>query len=93
MDYYADSSITEIGITIKNDLGYDVTGVFMTASGCTIPSSILSNLRNLHQFSFAADGCSITGGQKYFGNINISFTNADTLISHKSQGSLITKVS
>lgn len=92
VDHYADSSVSEIGVTLKNSLGYDATTVSVIASGCTT-SSTLASFKNGQQYTFQPQGCSITSGQKYSGGINVTFTNLDTQVTHKLQGTLITKVS
>jgi len=91
LDHYAESSISEIGIVLKNSLGYDVKSVSVTASGCTT-SATLATFKNGATNTFAPSGCSITSGQRYSGQINFSYTNMDTDLTHNLQGTLITKI-
>ncbi|MBI1935513.1 hypothetical protein HYS31_03655 [Candidatus Woesearchaeota archaeon] len=80
----------EVSVTLKNSLGYDTTSVTVTASDCTSAAS-QPTFKNAEQRTFTASGCSISG-QKYNGQVNVTFTNADTSISHTFQGSVITRV-
>ena len=91
LDNYADSSVSEIGVTLKNSLGYDIASVSVTAGGCTT-SSLLSSFKNGQQYTFQPQGCAIISGQKYSGQVNITFTNSDTQVTHVFQGTLITKI-
>lgn len=92
LDSYAESAVLEVGVTLKNSLGYDVTGVSVIASGCTTPA-LLAKFSNGQQYTFAPQECNIVSGQKYSGQFNITFTNSETGITHKFQGRMTMKVS
>lgn len=81
----------EVNVVLKNSLGYDMTSVSVTASRCTGTAS-QSLLTNGGQKTFTPNGCTLVSGQKYNGELNVSYTNADTGISHKMQGTITTKV-
>lgn len=82
----------EVTVTLKNSLGYDTTSVTVRASGCTSASSTQPTFRNGASQTFLASGCTLTSGQKYSGQLNVTYTNADTSISHTAQGNVITRV-
>jgi len=82
----------EVSATLKNSLGYDTATVILTASGCTSASPTQPTFRNGEQRTFTASGCTVTSGQKYSGQINVTYTNADTGLTHKMQGSIIVRV-
>lgn len=89
LDHLASGSA--ILVTLKNSLGYDITSVTVRASGCTTADS-QAKFRNEEQREFTPSGCSLTNGQKYNGQINVSYTNTDTGISHTAQGTITTRV-
>ena len=91
LDQLASGVDQAILVTIKNNLGHDITGISVIATGCTVADS-QSSLRNGQTVEFTPSGCAVTAGQKYNGQVNITYTNADTGITHKKQGTLITKV-
>lgn len=83
-----------VAVSIKNSLGYDITNVRMSASDCRDNSDTLSLIKNgATDGTFSATYCFITAGQKYNGQVNITFTNAETGITHNFQGRVSTKVS
>lgn len=81
----------EIDFNLKNSLGYDLTSVTVRASGCTTAAS-QPTFKNGEQRTFTPSGCSFTINQRYSGQINVTYTNADTGISHTAQGTVIAKV-
>lgn len=91
LDHLASGVDQAILVTVKNNLGHDITGISVIATGCTVEDSQQS-LINEHFIEFTPSGCALTAGQKYNGDVNITYTNADTGITHKKQGTLITKV-
>src|SRR3989338_937277 len=68
----------EIEVSFRNDLGYDITSVTVRASGCTTSASVTSIKNGASPSTVNIQDCSFTIGQKYSGQINVSFTNADT---------------
>ncbi len=91
LDQAAYSSIQEIDVNIKNSLGVDITSITVDIAGCTSSFSTPS-LKNGASVTAAPTSCTLTAGQKYSGQINFTYTNPDTGISHKLQGTLIMKV-
>ena len=93
LDHLASAAPQDMSIlvTVKNNLGYDITGISVIATGCT-GADLQSLLRNGQTIEFTPSSCTLTVGQKYNGDINITYTNADTGITHKMRGTLITKI-
>jgi len=81
-----------IAIAITNSLGYDMINVQVAATGCTSGGSegIIKNGED--SITLLATGCTLTSGQKYSGDFNITYTNAETLITHTAQGLLRSRV-
>ena len=92
LDHVAYASISEIDVTLKNGLGYDLNSVSVKASGCTTPDNQAS-LKNGNQFTFAPSGCTLASGKKYSGQLNVTFTNTETGVTHTFRGTITTKVS
>lgn len=91
LDQIASSTDLAIGVTLKNSLGYDLSSATVRASGCTNADN-QGTMRNGDQRTFTPSGCSLISGQKYSGQLNVTYTNAETGISHTSQGTITTKV-
>lgn len=91
LDHLASGADGAILVTLQNSLGYDITTITVKMSGCTTADS-QARLNNGGKLEFTPSGCSITSGQKYSGQLNVSFTNFDTGVSHTLQGTLTTKV-
>ena len=91
LDQAAYASIGEIDVNLRNALGVDATSVRVAISGCTSSFSTPS-LKNGASVTAAPTSCTLTAGQKYSGQINVTFTNADTGVTHKLQGNVLTKV-
>ena len=81
-----------ITVSIKNSLGYDISNVVFKASSCTDTDSISSIKNGQDPVQLSATSCTISSGGKYSGEINVSYTNADTGIAHTSRGSMTTRV-
>ncbi len=88
---YAGPGAAEIDFTLKNNLGYDLASVSVTASGCT-SAATQPTFKNDEQRTFTPSGCLFTIGQKYSGQLNVTYTNTNTGISHAAQGTIITNV-
>ena len=83
---------SEVSITIRNSVGYDMSNIIMRASSCTSASSTYPLLRNGEDpKSFTASGCTFTG-RKYSGQVNVTYTNAATRITRIAQGSITVRV-
>jgi len=81
----------ELYIVIRNGLGYGMETVSIAASDCT-SGTTESLIKNGKSQILTATGCTVTTGEKYKGDINITYTNADTTLEHVSRGSLTTRV-
>ena len=75
-----------ITIVLRNGMGFDATGVSVTASGCTAAGT--GTITNGEKANFGPSGCTLTSGSKYSGDVNVTYTNADTSLTHKVQGSI-----
>src|SRR3989344_731683 len=91
LDQAAYSSIDEIDVNLKNSLGMDITRITVDITGCTSSFSTPS-LKNGGSVIAAPTGCTLTACQKYTGQINVSYSNSDTGVNHKIQGTLSMKV-
>ena len=79
-------------ISFKNSLGYGIKDVQIAASYCTGGTSegLIKNGEISRVLS--ATGCTLTVGEKYSGEINITYTNADSGLTHVIKGSMTTRV-
>ena len=82
---------TTVNVVLRNGLGFDLEDVKIAVSGCTdSPTALLSNGA---QATFTATVCGLTSGNKYSGDVNVTYRNVDTTLTHKVQGSLTGRVS
>jgi len=81
-----------ITVSIRNSLGYDISNVVFKASDCTDTDSVSLIKNGQDPVQLSATSCTITSGGKYSGEINVSYTNADTGIAHTTKGSINTRV-
>ena len=81
---------TTVNVVLRNGLGFDLSGVTIAVSGCTSPAGVA--LGNGAQATFTATACGLTSGNKYSGDVNVSYTNVDTTLTHKVVGSLTGRV-
>ena len=93
-DHKADASAGangQVTVVLRNGMGFDTTAVGVYVSGCT--ESTGNALSNGAQSNFVLDCAAgtLTGGSKYSGDVNVSYTNADSGIDHTVQGSLTTR--
>ena len=84
-------------IVLRNGLGFDTTGVTIGVSGCTSP--VATTLSNGEQKQLIATSCKqvdgvtpIAAGSKFSGDVNVSYINADTTLTHKVQGTITARV-
>ena len=87
-DFTLNGGTNQLTVALRNGLGFDATGVGIYASGCT--ASTGNTLSNGQQNSFPLTCASgtLTSGSKYNGDLNVTYTNSDTGLSHKVQGSI-----
>jgi len=90
-DFKIDGNANEVTIVLRNGLGFDLTGVVAGVEGCTDPAA--QALSNGGQQTFIATACiGLTGGSKYNGDFNVTYTNSDTSLAHKIQGTITGRV-
>ncbi|MBW2976407.1 hypothetical protein KY347_03100 [Candidatus Woesearchaeota archaeon] len=89
-DFKVDGTADTISVVLRNGMGFDATDVTVAVSGCTSPAAI--TLPNGDQQTFIATACGLSSGTKFSGDVNVSYTNADTSLSHIAQGTLTGRV-
>src|SRR3989344_6117725 len=77
-----------VDVILRNGMGFDATSITVAVGGCTTADSTPSTLSNGAQDSWTATSCTATGGSKFTGVLNVTYTNSDTSLSHKTQGSI-----
>jgi len=83
------ATATSLVIYVKNSLGYDLTVDAVKAQQCTALGS-QGALSNGQSATYTLT-C-VNTGSKYNGDVNISYTNTDTGVSHTNQGEVTTKI-
>ena len=81
-----------ITISIRNSLGYDISNVVFKANRCIDTDSVSLIKNGQDSVQLSATTCAITSGSKYSGEINLTYSNADTGITHTARGSMNLKV-
>lgn len=84
-----------VTVVLRNGLGFDVSNVVVSASGCT--STAANTLNNGEQKPFAPTPCSLdadasiklVSGSKYNGQVNVTYRNIDSSLDHKVQGNIL----
>jgi hypothetical protein len=79
---------TTVDVVLRNGLGFDVESISVTASDCTTADTTPATIANGAQATYQVSGCSITSGGKYSGDLNVTYTNAETSLQHKVQGTI-----
>jgi hypothetical protein len=82
----------ELYIVIRNGLGFDMESVSVAASDCTGGTTETIIRNGGDPVTLTATGCTITSGNKYTGDINITYDNAESGLGHVSRGTLSTRV-
>lgn len=100
LDHKAVGSGTFAGLTvfIQNSLGNDIDTLVVGAGGCgnypgtagstSTKGQILSNGDQANIFI----PCNFISTSKYSGQLNVSYRNVDTTISHNNVGSIVTRI-
>jgi len=93
-DHKADASAGangQVTIVLRNGMGFDTTAVGVYVSGCT--ESTGNTLANGAQGTYTLDcaATTLTSGSKYSADVNVSYINSDSGVSHTVQGSLTTR--
>jgi len=79
----------EVYVTLKNNLGYTINTVWLRASSCTSGTSEAS-INGGQSFVLTATGCTVYYGEQYTGQFNVTYSNANSGIVHKSVGLIST---
>ena len=85
-DFRLDSAADSITIALRNGLGFDIDPITIEVADCTSPTT--TTLNNGEEKLFIATLCGLSGGSKYSGSFNVSYTNKETTLPHKIQGSI-----
>ena len=85
-DFKIDGSAQTVTVILRNGLGFDATNVIVSVTGCTDTAATI--LANDAQAQIVGTSCALTSGTKFSGDINITYTSADSLVIHKVQGSI-----
>jgi hypothetical protein len=85
-----------VQVAIQNSLGFEMTSATATlstsAGNCTLSGGAV-NLTNGEQTTLAFSGCAVgQSGSKFNAVLDISYTNADTGLTHTASGTLVAKV-
>ena len=86
-DFKVDAGTSTVTVVLRNGLGFDIDTISVEADKCTTPAT--GSLANGKQSQFAVTGCTLTSGNKYSGDVNVTYTNIDTGLTHKIQGTII----
>lgn len=83
------ASATGVSLALRNALGYDVNSVVVAVGGCGASSTTTFSNGEQKTITIA---CTLVSGNKLNADVNVSYNNVDSTLSHKVQGSIITKV-
>jgi hypothetical protein len=90
-----DSQVTETEATLvlQNAIGFDMStvSVQLDTGGCTAATA--ASLANADKATFTLTGCTFTGGSRAKTNINMTYTNVDSSLTHSLMGQLTKTVS
>jgi len=93
IDSKAESGTSQLQLNIKQGTGKDLINLTISASDCINPAVIDEFIKGDRQ-TFIISGCSSwIDGQKYYGDINITYTDIYSGLYHTAFGSVVTKVS
>ena len=90
IDHKVDGTASTLIVVIQNALGYDISGVSVSATGCT-PDADPATLANGARGTYIVTLCGFSG-TKYSGDLTVDYTIAETGLTHKNKGSVVTKV-
>ena len=85
---------TQATLVIKNGYGSDITITNVAVEGCGDASPVGATLANGAQNTYSVTcGASLgAGGSKFSGSVNITYLNADSGLTRKNIGNIVTKV-
>ena len=90
VDFNIDSG--NVNVVLRNGIGFDLDDVYVSVTGCTNSAETGVSLSNGGQATFTATTCGLTSGNKFSGDVNVSYTNRDTTLTHRVQGSMTGRV-
>jgi len=90
VDFNIDSA--NVNVVLRNGIGFDLDDVYVSVTGCTDSATTGVSLSNGGQATFTATTCGLTAGNKFSGDVNVSYTNRDTTLTHRVQGSMTGRV-
>ena len=82
----------QIKVVLRNGMGFDATGVGVYAAGCTPTTGNTLNNGQNPTFTLNCAAGTLNSGSKYNGQVNVTYTNADTGLGHKVQGTITGRV-
>mgnify|MGYP001569085094 CR=1 FL=1 len=82
---------SEIDIQIRNSLGFDISNYRVAATGCQEDVTI-SVIKNGAATTSTNHDCTFVVGDRYVGELNVTYTNAQTGITHIGKGKIVTRV-
>ena len=77
-----------VDVVLRNGLGFDINAITVAVGGCPTTHIPPASITNGEDESYQATGCTITSGSKFSGPLNVSYTNVDTTLTHKTQGTI-----
>src|SRR3989338_2429753 len=85
-----DHKVTTSGVTVvmQNALGFDLTGVTVKVQSCGASGEIALNNGAQNTFTIAC----AQSGTKFDGDINVTYTVADTGLSHTNRGTITARI-
>ena len=85
------ASGTSVTVVLRNGIGYDMSGILVNAEGCTGTDATPLTIANGAKAEYTLTTCTFDGN-KYKGDLNVSYTLSDTGLDHKAVGSMTTRV-
>lgn len=87
----AAATSTDLTMVITNDIGFEMSNVTVSAEGCSTPANDASML-NREQTTFKLTNCTFTSGAKLDIDVNVTYTKANSGLSHVGSGSVVKTV-
>ena len=91
-DFRLNGGTNQLTLVLRNGLGVDTTDVGIYVKGCT--ESTGNSLTNGQDgnFPLTCAAGTLTSGSKYNGELNVTYTNAETGLAHRVQGTITGRV-
>ena len=90
IDHKATSS--QVQVVIQNSLGYDISLITVKAGGCGVDSNGPLTLANGDKGTYAITCSPALTGSKYNAQVNVSYTIAETGLSHNNVGQITSRI-